>query len=310
MSLQVRESVAIGERAELALHPWASYVVVPLFALSAAGIPLSTESFDLGSRVFLGVLLGLVVGKLVGIALFSWIAVRIGVARLPGDVRWGNVVGVAAIAGIGFTVSLFIAALAFDDQQLVDEAKMAVLVASIVAAVLGAGLAIVAGSRRTLEPAVGRSARPGVHHRDEGGLKVGSEACRVPLGFDRRGRRGARRGRAVGCSTARAGRPAPCAPPRRGTGRGCGPARRRRCGRAGWPPASSPPGTETRTTWARLWSLLRMTPSRPTLSDSLTMTVSASGPSATWVTSLLLISGTMVPALFWFHVWANCVAEG
>ena len=148
VSLQVKESVAIGERAERALHPWASYVVVPLFALSAAGIPLSTESFDLGSRVFLGVLLGLVVGKLVGIALFSWVAVRLGVARLPGEVRWGNVVGVAAIAGIGFTVSLFIAALAFDDQQLVDEAKMAVLVASIVAAVLGAGLAIVAGSRR------------------------------------------------------------------------------------------------------------------------------------------------------------------
>jgi NhaA family Na+:H+ antiporter len=148
VSLQVKESVAIGERAEWALHPWASYVVVPLFALSAAGIPLSTESFDFGSRVFLGVLLGLVVGKLVGIALFSWVAVRLGVARLPGEVRWGNVVGVAAIAGIGFTVSLFIAALAFDDQQLVDEAKMAVLVGSIVAAVLGAGLAIVAGSRR------------------------------------------------------------------------------------------------------------------------------------------------------------------
>jgi NhaA family Na+:H+ antiporter len=109
---------------------------------------LSTESFDLGSRVFLGVLLGLVVGKLVGIALFSWVAVRLGVARLPGEVRWGNVVGVAAIAGIGFTVSLFIAVLAFDDQQLVDEAKMAVLVASIAAALLGVALAVVAGSRR------------------------------------------------------------------------------------------------------------------------------------------------------------------
>ena len=234
VSLQVKESVAIGERAELALHPWASYVVVPLFALSAAGIPLSTESFDLGSRVFLGVLVGLVVGKLVGIALFSWIAVRIGVARLPGDVRWGNVVGVAAIAGIGFTVSLFIAALAFDDQQLVDEAKMAVLVGSIVAAVLGAGLAIVAGSRRNGPDA--RSAHPGVDHRDEGGLvQVGAEPRGVALTLGPRCR-----GRALGEGWLGARQPELagqrwCAPPGRGSGRGCGPARRRRCDRAGWP---------------------------------------------------------------------------
>ena len=123
--------------------------------------------------MFLGVLLGLVVGKLVGIALFSWVAVRVGVARLPGEVRWGNVVGVAAIAGIGFTVSLFIAALAFDDQLLVDEAKMAVLVASIVAALLGAGLAIVAGSRRRCAGSAGRGRPPRV-------MKEASRSARKP----------------------------------------------------------------------------------------------------------------------------------
>jgi NhaA family Na+:H+ antiporter len=148
VSLQVKESVAAGERAELVLHPWTSFVVIPLFALSAAGIPLSTDAFDLGSPVFLGVLVGLVVGKLVGVAVFSWLAVRLGLARLPAEVRWSNLVGVAAIAGIGFTVSLFITALAFPDSALADEAKTAVLVASVVAAVLGSVLSALAARQR------------------------------------------------------------------------------------------------------------------------------------------------------------------
>jgi NhaA family Na+:H+ antiporter len=147
VALQVKESVSVGERAEWTLHPWASYVVVPVFALSAAGITLGADSIDLGSGVFLGVLLGLVVGKLVGISVFSWLAVRFGVARLPAGVSWPNVVGVAALGGIGFTVSLFIASLAFDDQVIVDEAKSAVLVASVVASVVGAALTVVAARR-------------------------------------------------------------------------------------------------------------------------------------------------------------------
>jgi NhaA family Na+:H+ antiporter len=137
----VKERVSVGERTERILHPWAGYVIVPIFALSAAGIPLSTESFDLGSRVFLGVVLGLVVGKPLGIALFAWLAVRTGVARLPALVRWSHVVAVGAVAGIGFTVSLFITGLAFDDVELIYVAKTAILVASVLAALLGALLA-------------------------------------------------------------------------------------------------------------------------------------------------------------------------
>ena len=143
----LRESVSVGERYERALHPWVSYLIVPVFALASAGIPLSTDAFDVTAPVFAGVVLGLVVGKPLGIAFFAWFAVRLGVARLPDGVRWSNLVAVAAVAGIGFTVSLFITDLAFEVEAIQDEAKLAVLVASVMAAVLGTLLAI-ATSRR------------------------------------------------------------------------------------------------------------------------------------------------------------------
>jgi NhaA family Na+:H+ antiporter len=133
----IKASVSDCDRAIDALHPWTSYVIVPLFALANAGIALSANSFSSPSAVFIGVFAGLVVGKLVGIAGFSWLAVRFGVARLPDDVRWAHIVGLAAVAGIGFTVALFIAGLAFTGEML-DDAKLGVLTASIVASALGA----------------------------------------------------------------------------------------------------------------------------------------------------------------------------
>jgi len=132
-------------------HPWTSYVVLPIFALANAGIPLSMEALRNPSDVLLGVTVGLVVGKLVGVVTFSWIGVRIGIARLPVGTRWHHIVGLGAIAGIGFTVSLFIAGLAFEPGGLQDDAKMGVLLASVIAAALAA-LVFTTTSRRHFPP--------------------------------------------------------------------------------------------------------------------------------------------------------------
>ena len=129
------------------LHPWTSFVIVPVFALANAGVVLSVEAISEPSSVLVGVAVALVVGKLVGVAAFSWFAVRLGFGRLPEGVRWRHIVGVAALAGIGFTVSLFITGLAFDSQALQDDAKIGTLCASIVAAVTGAAVFIGIGRK-------------------------------------------------------------------------------------------------------------------------------------------------------------------
>ena len=143
----ITQSVSICDRLIDLLHPWTSYVIVPIFALANAGIVLTGASFIDPSAVFIGVAAGLVVGKLVGVTLFSWLAIRFRVAELPRGVSWLQVTGLAALAGIGFTVSLFITGLAFADAQLVTEAKAGILAASVLAAALGA-LLFVAGGRR------------------------------------------------------------------------------------------------------------------------------------------------------------------
>ncbi len=140
ISAAIRDSVSVCDRLIDALHPWTSYVIVPVFALANAGFELSSDSLRDPSTVVLGVAAGLVVGKLLGVAGFTWLAVRLGIARLPGDVRWRQVVGIAALAGIGFTVSLFITALAFDDPAHQDDAKIAILGASVAAALLGTAI--------------------------------------------------------------------------------------------------------------------------------------------------------------------------
>ncbi len=136
------EAVPVAERLENALHPWTSFGVVPVFALSNAGVAVSAGALGdaLTSSVGLGIVAGLVAGKTVGITAGSWAAVRLRLGRLPDGVAWPQLVPVAAIAGIGFTVSLFITGLAFDDPALRETATLAVLVASVLAALLG-GLA-------------------------------------------------------------------------------------------------------------------------------------------------------------------------
>jgi NhaA family Na+:H+ antiporter len=148
VSFLIRSSVPLTDRMLDLLHPWTSYVVVPLFALANAGVEIRGEAITAGRPVVVGVVLGLVVGKVVGITGASWIATRLGLARLPDGVTWPQMAGLAAIAGIGFTVSLFVAGLAFPSAALVADAKVGVLLASVLAAVIGSVVLVGAGRRR------------------------------------------------------------------------------------------------------------------------------------------------------------------
>ncbi len=142
-----RQAVPLAERLEVVMHPWSAFVVLPLFALAWAGIPLGGGALGdaAGSAVTLGVALGLVAGKLLGVTLGTWMAVRLGLGVLPAGVRWPHVAGVAALAGIGFTVSVFVSSLAFSDPGLVDEARVGIVGASLVAGLLGAAILLAAG---------------------------------------------------------------------------------------------------------------------------------------------------------------------
>jgi NhaA family Na+:H+ antiporter len=131
------ESVSPLERLETGLHPWVAFVVMPFFALANAGVAIAPAA--LLDPVALAVGAGLVVGKPLGIVLFSWLAVRMGVARLPAGVNWKAMIGAGSLAGIGFTMSLFIAGLALDDN-LLAAGKIGTLAGSTVSAVVGATL--------------------------------------------------------------------------------------------------------------------------------------------------------------------------
>jgi Na+:H+ antiporter, NhaA family len=131
------------------LHPWSSYVIVPLFALANAGISLSADHVGdaVTSTVTIGIVLGLVVGKPAGIVGATWLAQRRGWAERPPGVGWDRMLGVGAVAGIGFTVSLFVTNLAFADQpDVIEEAKVGILAASVLALVAGV---LVLSRRRT-----------------------------------------------------------------------------------------------------------------------------------------------------------------
>ncbi len=145
VSFLIRTSVPLTERLLALLHPWTSYLIVPLFALANAGISIRADTIASAGPVLMGVVVGLVIGKIVGVSGAAWLATRLGIARLPEGVTWRQLIGVAALAGIGFTVSLFVAGLAFDVGPLQDEAKIGILLASAIAAVIGVALLVTAG---------------------------------------------------------------------------------------------------------------------------------------------------------------------
>ncbi len=124
-------------RMEHALHGWVAFFIMPVFALANAGVALGGGGAGLGSPVTLGIIVGLFFGKQIGVTLFAWLAVRLGIAQLPLGVSWRQVYAVSFLCGIGFTMSLFIANLAFDDAALLDGAKIGILVASVISGVIG-----------------------------------------------------------------------------------------------------------------------------------------------------------------------------
>ena len=145
------EGSSLLARLERGLHPWTSFAVVPLFALANAGISVSPSLAGdaLTGGVALGVIIGLVFGKPIGIALGAWLGIRTRVATLPAETEWKDVWSIGAIGGVGFTVSLFIATLAFPAEREGDAARLGILVASIVAGALGWVLVSFWRGRRT-----------------------------------------------------------------------------------------------------------------------------------------------------------------
>ncbi|HEY7041131.1 MAG TPA: Na+/H+ antiporter NhaA, partial [Methylomirabilota bacterium] len=127
-----------GLTLERFLHPLQAFVILPLFALFNAGVSLGGRGLALLTEpVALGVIVGLAVGKVVGISLLSWLAVRLGRAALPEGITWLQIAGVGLLAGIGFTMSLFVSELAFGGSALLDAAKLGILVGSLISAICG-----------------------------------------------------------------------------------------------------------------------------------------------------------------------------
>jgi NhaA family Na+:H+ antiporter len=138
LSLTVEDAIPPAIALEYRLHPFQSFVILPLFALFSAGVVFSAETMiGFPTAVSLGVILGLVVGKPVGVLLASWLVIKF--ARLElGDVTMGQLLGAGCLAGIGFTMSIFITELAYTDEEFINQAKVGILFASLAAGILGA----------------------------------------------------------------------------------------------------------------------------------------------------------------------------
>lgn len=136
-------SVGLSHRLEHALSPYVTFLIMPIFALANAGVPVSVGYLDIfaaspdAGAVGLGVFFGLLVGKPLGIFLASWGAVKSGLATMPEGASWRMLLAVACLGGIGFTMSLFVDSLAFTNLELVDRGKIAILMGSTAAAILG-----------------------------------------------------------------------------------------------------------------------------------------------------------------------------
>jgi Na+:H+ antiporter, NhaA family len=151
-SLAASATVSSNERLQRWLHPWSAFLVVPAFGLANAGVKLSASSLRdaAHSSVTIGIVLALVLGKAVGITGAASLALRTHLGVLPGRVRYSHLFGGAVLAGMGFTISLFITDLAFGESRLADQAKIGILAGSLIAALLGAWILRVMGERTSL----------------------------------------------------------------------------------------------------------------------------------------------------------------
>ncbi|HLP54773.1 MAG TPA: Na+/H+ antiporter NhaA [Fluviicola sp.] len=126
------------QKLENNLHPWVSFVIMPLFALANAGMVINRDFFaSLANPVSIGVIAGLIVGKFVGVFSFTWLMIRFKIAELPDKANWVHIIGVSILAGVGFTMSLFVTGLAFDDVKIVDQSKYGILGASLFCGLIG-----------------------------------------------------------------------------------------------------------------------------------------------------------------------------
>ncbi|MGH9186808.1 MAG: Na+/H+ antiporter NhaA [Acidimicrobiales bacterium] len=157
------QSTSPIERLTSWLHPWVVFVILPVFALANAGVHLSGDALSAegAGRVFLGVSVGLVAGKAIGVLGASWLAVRLGIGVLPPQTNWRHMGGVAVTAGVGFTVALFVTGLSFDAPVLADAAKLGILAGSVVAGAWGAWL--LRGPGATKRPTSRRKAHTSVY---------------------------------------------------------------------------------------------------------------------------------------------------
>jgi NhaA family Na+:H+ antiporter len=126
------------QKVEYALHPWVAFVIMPLFALANAGMVINSNFFNsIINPVSIGVIAGLLIGKFVGVLLFTWLMVKLKIATLPLNANWKHITGVAILAGVGFTMSLFITGLAFSSTEMIDQSKYGILISSVIAGVGG-----------------------------------------------------------------------------------------------------------------------------------------------------------------------------
>ena len=160
VSRLAKEGVSPLARLEHMLHPWTSFIVLPLFALANAGVRLvgSDLGASLADPVTLGIILGLVVGKPLGVVIAAALTIKLGLARLPRACGWLEMIGVGLLAGVGFTVAIFIAGLAFEDPAMTNAAKLGILLASAIAGIVGAAFLALRDASQNSEEISGSTA--------------------------------------------------------------------------------------------------------------------------------------------------------
>jgi NhaA family Na+:H+ antiporter len=153
MPLTKHDGPSLLEATEHALKPWVSFAIVPIFAFANAGVPLAGLTFsDIAAPIPLGIVAGLFIGKQLGVFGPSFIAIKLGVATLPDGATAAKLYGIAILTGIGFTMSLFIGTLAFEDEHVLTQVRLGVLVASLLSGVVAALVLAATGQIREAGP--------------------------------------------------------------------------------------------------------------------------------------------------------------